>query len=370
MKDHHTQENFTLTAQIKGTSYWQTVDVFVFTKRYSVIIQTDKPAYRPDDKIHFRLLVLDANLKPYHLDNLEYNITDSNENVVADNSLNRLKSSGKGVHIGEYKISDSPPLGNWNLQVRIDNGKTTKRSFEVSEFVLPRFNAQILSDSNVLLSDVKLKITVFGEYSFGEFVSANATISARVYDDLNSKDFKVEENKTMSVTAKRTIDFDMIRELNIKSSCVVKVLVVLEEKLTGKKANETKTIIIHEKLKHEIELIPSDIKLKPGFPFSVKAVVKNYQGMIENDDENDIEFRATYFYSQPDKAKKLKLLSSTFSEFQSIRNGKAEFIFDVNKNVSDLMISAFYLDTHASINLTRFPSRTNEYLKLQILTDK
>lgn len=373
MKGHPIAENFTLTAKIKDADYVQAVDVFVISKRLSVFIQTDKPMYKPEDVVQFRLLVLDADTKPYQLNKLKYNITDSNGNAVFESST--LRNPFPGVFIDDYKISDSPPLGKWSIHVKVDNGEETVRSFDVAEYVLPRFGAHIVCDSNVLLNDRKFKVTVYGEYTFGEFVHANAVISAKVYDRKNFELLKIEKVKTATVSAKKAIEFDMIRDLKISSSSIIKVQVVLTEILTGKKANDSMTIVVHEKAEHKIQLIRSDIQLKPGFPFAIKAVVRRYDGSVEEDQKKDIKFKVTYFYSQPKRAKHLsnknsRLLNSTLHTSIPIRNGLADFEIEVYKNVTGLAVTANYSDSEASLNVTRFPSKCREYLKAQILNER
>lgn len=368
-------ENFTLTARIKDADYEQSVDVNVISKRLSVFIQTDKPVYKPDDTVQFRFLVLDADTKPYPLNKLECKIIDSNGNVVFESSMNSLRNPFPGVFIDDYKISDSPPLGKWNINVKVDNGEETVRSFDVSEYVLPRFSAHVLCDSNLLLSDRKLKVTVYGEYTFGEFVHAKAVISAKVYDHENSELLKSEKNQTGTVSAKRTFVLDLIRDLKIKSNSIIKVEVELEEILTGKKANDSLTIIVHEKAKHNIQLIRSDHKLKPGFPFGIKAVVRRYDGSIEENQKKDLTFKLTYFYSQPKQAeqlskKNLRFLNSTSQKSMPIKNGLAEFEVEVLKNVTGLTVTATYLDSEATLNVTKFPSKSREYLKAQIVNER
>lgn len=364
-----------MTVKNKLTDYTQSVDVFVVNKVCSVFIQTDKPAYKPEDVVRFRVLVLDAETKPYRLNKLQFHITDSNANVVAESSTLSLGNPALGVFVGDYAISESPHLGEWSIHVRVDNGEETSRSFEVSEYVLPRFSANIISSPNVLLSDGKFKVTIFGEYTFGEFVYANAVVSAKVFESSSSKHQTAVKVKTATVSAKKTIEFDMIRELNIKSTSIVRVGVVLEEKLTGKKASDSMIIKVHEKSDHQVELRKSDARFKPGLPFKVSAIVRKFDGTIEENKEIEVHFNVTYFYSQPRRAerlssKNLRLLSSTFSEEKPLKKGFADLVIDGYENVTKFEITASYKDSKASLNVYRSPSRSREYLKAQVVNER
>lgn len=91
------------------------------TKNVSIFVQTDKAIYKPEEEIHFRVLVLDAKLKPVVLD---ANAT-SFLIYIEDAENNRIKQwkngkLSKGVFSSQFKLSKLPVLGNWKIVVEID----------------------------------------------------------------------------------------------------------------------------------------------------------------------------------------------------------------------------------------------------------
>jgi CD109 antigen len=84
------------------------------SKKFSVLIQTDKALYKARDTIQFRVLIIDLDTKPYDITNeiVEVNIFDPNNNRIKQWKNIELKN---GVFKGEMKLSSEPILGNWSL---------------------------------------------------------------------------------------------------------------------------------------------------------------------------------------------------------------------------------------------------------------
>lgn len=93
----------------------------VETKNVSIFIQTDKAIYKPDETIRFRVLVLDAKLRPVQLDEKSTSfliyIKDADNNRIKQWKNGKL---AKGVFSSEFKLSKLPALGNWKIVVEID----------------------------------------------------------------------------------------------------------------------------------------------------------------------------------------------------------------------------------------------------------
>lgn len=325
----------------------------------------------------FRVLVLDAETKPYQSKKLNVNVTDSHGTVVYESD--DLNKEFPGVFSDELQISDSPPLGKWKIDVKVDDGHTTTQFFEVSEYVLPRFDANIECPSHVLLSDKKVKVLVYGKYTFGEFVEALATVVATVYDEDKPEISKAQKVKSAKVSGKKNIEFDFFRDLNLNAKGTVKIDVTIEEILTGKKANESKIIVVHEKTSHKVELIRKEIRMKPGFPFALKAVVKKFDESIEMNEENKVEFKVTFYQSRPKTAENLSQLRMntigsdvTIEKFNQVelKEGVADYVFDVPKSALGMTVTATYLDAESSVNITRFASQSKEYLRVELVTER
>lgn len=110
--------NYKLNAKsLSGITFDRSVNLDLNLKKFSTFIQTDKAIYKPGDKIQFRVLVLDANTKPYDTTKIAVHINDGGQNRIKQFSNVKLE---KGVYQDELQLSDSPVLGNWNVIVEVE----------------------------------------------------------------------------------------------------------------------------------------------------------------------------------------------------------------------------------------------------------
>lgn len=65
---------FIATGQ-NGFDFVNETTITLQTKRKSVFIQTDKAMYKPGDKVQFRVIVVDKNLNPAQINNMDIYIT-------------------------------------------------------------------------------------------------------------------------------------------------------------------------------------------------------------------------------------------------------------------------------------------------------
>lgn len=331
-----------------------------------MFIQTDKAIYKPGDKVQFRVIVIDAETKPYQNGAIDVNIADPNGRTFFSSADDELDNLFTGVHNASYELSDSSPLGNWSINVNIKNVNTS-RSFEVSETVLPRFNAQIESNSDVLLSDGKIDLTVFGEYSFGEFVNGKASVTVEVFKETEPEIVLIKKTKNANVSAKKRIEFEFKRELKINSlvegSILMRVHLTITESLTDKNSTEVKIIRIHKKAEHKIELIRPDYKLQPGFPYKLRARVTRFDGSYELNESHKVKFNVVYKKS-PNRFENLVNVEKV------LKGGSADCVIGVPELATSLTVTLSYLNAQTSVNMFAMKSESGRYLKIRSMNEK
>lgn len=133
------------------------------------LVQTDKSDYRPKQKVFFRILALNYELKPSKVTQIpEIWITDPSDarlaqwkNVDLQNGLAQL----------EMELSDEPLLGSWTIHVKHDEGQDPQKStFLVSENVLPKFEVKITPPTMLIRDSEFHNFTVCAKYTHGESV--------------------------------------------------------------------------------------------------------------------------------------------------------------------------------------------------------
>lgn len=186
MNQKHTQTGdlqqgeYTIVAEgVSGITFTNESTINLHEKIQTVLVQTDKAMYKPGDKVNFRILVLDLNLKPATIrGDMKVFITVSKtrnnreklllmlrfSKTLQDSSNNRIKqwlntTTTKGVFTGELQLSDFPNLGEWNINVEA-NGENKKKSFEIAEYVLPKYEVTIDTDKDVTFKDGQIRVTV------------------------------------------------------------------------------------------------------------------------------------------------------------------------------------------------------------------
>jgi hypothetical protein len=153
---------------------------------------------------------------------------------------------------------------------------------------------------------------------------------------------------------------------------VVKFDVTLEEKLTGKTANNSKTIFVSESDELKIELIRSQQKFKPGFPYLLRATLRKFDGTLESNTVDKVKLIANFIFEQPSRAERLsqerqKNLTRFFSHEKALTNGYADFEIQVPLNVRKIDIAAQYKSSKSLLKLEKHSSTNDEYLIAKII---
>ena len=110
------------------------------TARPGVLWLYDKAIYKPGNTVQFRAVVLSPQLKPAVSGGIDVSLRDGAGNLVRD--WPRVFTT-RGVWAGAVDIADKPVLGNWNISVDV-NGQIFTKSFQVAEYVLPKFQVSRL----------------------------------------------------------------------------------------------------------------------------------------------------------------------------------------------------------------------------------
>lgn len=268
------------------------------TKKYSVHIQTDKSIYKPSDTVRFRVLILDADTRPFHFDTCMIYITDG-----AGNRIKQFQSAAshfrRGVYENQLQLSDQPVMGAWKIHVKINGDEEEQvKSFDVDEYVLPKFEANLEVNQDANVQDGLLKVRVNAKYTFGKAVTGTANISMKIQRwfqfDSNTRYQVVTVNKTAEVN--KFVNFDVSDRYGsdvIRRN--VRLLAIFKEQMSGKEVKLEKSVPVHED-PCRVELQSSVESFRPQLPFIIKAtVLEHHKEVPIMDSVNRIKFKVTYF---------------------------------------------------------------------------
>lgn len=278
-------------------------------KRFSVFIQLDKSIYKPSDKVQFRVLLLNADMRPYTPSKSEIFVTDGADNRVKQ--FDGVKFT-TGIYQNELKLCDLPVMGIWKINVKINSQPDISKMFEVAEYVLPKFEFSLDANPDANFKDGKIMATVRAKYTFGKIAKGNATISAEKprnwYGDSSKKIIK-----SVEVDGKKHVEFDIEKELQITDKhreYTINLFATFREELSGKEQNATGKVQIHI-TPHTIQIQKPGDKFKPGLSYKVTAIVKFHdKNAPVTDEHNPVKFTIKHYYDEVVKCKKIKYPTS------------------------------------------------------------
>lgn len=363
-----------------STEFKQSVTIHTIVKEHSVFIQTDKAVYKLDDKVKFRVFVLDAATKPYYYQNLTiliddpYQTTLYNKTVHFENPFNF-----EPVFESDFTISANSFFGDWSLKVYVDNDASpTSKTFEVKEYVLPLFEVFLVTKKHLSEFDKSIRLSIHAKYNFGENVEGTANISFKLYEITNPNEMILEHIENLEgINEPKSISVDLSSQLQIRQltrDYIIKVEAVFEEKLTKKKAEKNETISLKYQLEYKIEVLRSRRYLKPGFPYELKVIVHTPDGELEPG-KALVTIEANLALQLPRCSTKAKIgakmddAKKIFLDKQ-LNNSIAEFSFDIPSNASSLTLKINYDGVIKTEKIVRQPSKCREYLKAEIVSER
>jgi CD109 antigen len=336
----------------------------------------DKAVYKPADIVQFRVLAVDGQTKPIRIDNMHVFVTDA-----ADNRVKQFEpptTFRHGVFKQQLQLSDQPVLGTWKVHVKITaDADETVKEFEVAEYVLPTFEVRLVAREN-WRKDEEIVVAYSAIYTYGQPVEGEATLTAQVMNDwwwepspLRTL-VKILNGTTTTINPREDLN---LQDINYMRS--VKVTVTFREGLTGRVANGTMILTIHE-VPFTIEMTGSDDQVKPQIPFKITAMVKDVNQVPVTDAKNVIRFNVTLTLDEidPNQIETTTSMSSnfwwrpprthkqthqTFTRF--LKDGLADFTLVVTSNVTSISVESTYMTANGYFSSYLSPTASNEYIE-------
>ncbi|XP_074161873.1 C3 and PZP-like alpha-2-macroglobulin domain-containing protein 8 [Sminthopsis crassicaudata] len=150
--------------------------VTIDSKGSSVFIQTDKPLYKPKQRVLINVFMVSPELRPVN-EKLEAYIVDPRGSRMIE--WNSLKPLCCGIVNISFPLSDQPVFGEWFIFAEMQ-GHTYNKSFEVQKYVLPKF--ELLIEPPQYIRDLAAceKGTVHARYTFGKPVTGKLMINMTI----------------------------------------------------------------------------------------------------------------------------------------------------------------------------------------------
>ena len=141
-----------------------------------LLLETDKPIYKPGQEVLIRVLQLGPELKPLPGE-ITVEIQDAKGNKIFREAS---MSDDFGMTNFAMPLSSEPNLGTWKVTA-MSGEQTTHLDVTVDEYTLPKYEVVVDVPKNWVLANEPVTGTVAAEYSFGKPVKGELEIVASRY---------------------------------------------------------------------------------------------------------------------------------------------------------------------------------------------
>uniref|UniRef100_H0VHV8 Ovostatin homolog 2-like n=1 Tax=Cavia porcellus TaxID=10141 RepID=H0VHV8_CAVPO len=157
-----------ITLLVKGDTLkiFERRSVAVSSEETVTFGQTDKPIYKPGEKIKFRAVTLDTQFKPVEDLDPQNNMIFQWKNVIPFQNITQLS----------FQLSSEPMLGDYTIAVEGKSGQTWTHQFTVNKDVLPKFEVQVSAPETITISDDEFQVDACAKYTYGGPVQGKAQI--------------------------------------------------------------------------------------------------------------------------------------------------------------------------------------------------
>ncbi|CAG7786066.1 unnamed protein product [Allacma fusca] len=155
-----------------------------------ILIQTDKPVYKPKDTVKYRVLLLDRFSRPVE-GAVNIKIFDAKSNLI---KLSRnVTPKITGYFRDNLQLSHEPNLGKWKIEVETKNSgkygsahaEPIKKtlSFQVLKYTLPKFDVEVELPEYKVYSELKnspIRVSVLARYIHGKGVQGTCKVEVHL----------------------------------------------------------------------------------------------------------------------------------------------------------------------------------------------
>ncbi|KAF7694849.1 hypothetical protein HF521_006572 [Silurus meridionalis] len=168
--------------QIKGskTTLNNKKNILITPSSHLIIIQTDKPIYKPGQTVNFRIASLDTNFLTYDQKFPTIEVQDPNSNRIGQwlqvTTLNGLVDLS-------YPINSEATKGFYIITIWDEKNQQITQTFEVKDYVLPTFEVTVQLPPVITILDTTATLKVCAKYTYGKPVSrtVKATVCHKSY---------------------------------------------------------------------------------------------------------------------------------------------------------------------------------------------
>jgi CD109 antigen len=269
----------------------QVVGEVVVADSLTLLIETDKPIYKPGQTVYGRVLALNTELKPV-ITSLNLSISDAKGIKVFRKALT---TDDFGVASFQLSLADELNLGTWKIIAAAESGTSTV-DVRVEKYVLPKFEVGIETPKDWFLVEEEIMGQVSADYFFGKPVDGMVEVKAYKYV-ADWENFATFRAKLVDGVAEFEIPAAGYLTGTVGSGGLGTV--VLNVTVTDGAGHEERG---NKMLKIAgsptvVQIIPSSETVKPGLPLDMLIVTETPDGEPL---EKTVDIKASYYTEKGD----------------------------------------------------------------------
>jgi len=158
----------------------ETVQRVQITRRFQILLTTDKPIYQPGQTMHLRALALrQPSLWAVADADATLEVKDAKGNKVLKQPL---RTNAYGIAATDFILADEVNMGRYTIRCLIGK-QDTEKTVTVERYVLPKYDVKVTTDQRYYLPGQTVKGTVQCDYFYGVPVrGAHVEVSVKTFD--------------------------------------------------------------------------------------------------------------------------------------------------------------------------------------------
>ena len=238
-----------------------------------VFVETDKPVYKPGQKLRVRALRLDSDLRPMP-GSVTVDVADAKGTRIF---REQAVTDEYGMAQVSMPLSREPNLGVWKVTAR-SGDQSAQTDVRVERYTLPKYEVTVDMPKSWVLADERIAGSVSAEYSFGRAVRGDVEMVAYRYVG------EWEEFAIFADELDGAIEFELppaqyVAEVPASGGQGnVRLDVTVSERSTGyvEKTTHLLTVASHPV---SVRLIAESPSFKPSLPFSILVIAETPDNM-------------------------------------------------------------------------------------------
>ncbi|NWH53133.1 OVOS protein, partial [Fregata magnificens] len=339
-----------------------------------VFIQTDKPIYKPGQKVMFRVVTLDSQFRPVQETYPRIIIEDPEQNKI----FQWLDVASKhGIVQLSFPLIPEPILGSYHITVEKKSGEKEYQFFTVEEYVLPKFEVTTSGPKRISFSDEEVRVNVCASYTYGQPVQGNAQINVCQQQFYRPRCEQKQKETCTAVTGLLGKDGCIKTVISIKAFQLYRnyarmytslnIESIVTENGTGIQMKGYDYVAVNQE-NDRVMFKNMDLYYKRGIPYYGEITVTDVDGKPVADRTVLLELNEKYLANYTTDKNGTAAFSINTSNFfdpsfkLTVRQASddcADFFFWSNDN-----------EPQALFFVRRFYSRTNSFVKIEPVKEK